>query len=173
MLSTMMDFPLSIQMILRHGARIHGDSRVGTFDGAKFTSTRFAEVAQRAERLAAALASLDVRRGARVATYCWNHQSHLEAYLAVPSMGAVLHTLNIRLFPEQVAGVMDHARDDVLIIDGALLPQIVGVLPGIRSRTARSSGIGIFTSGIEAIGIVLHLFDHIDSGAFAPVGPRV
>lgn len=133
MLSTMMDFPLSIQMILRHGARIHGDSRVGTFDGAKFTSTRFAEVAQRAERLAAALASLDVRRGARVATYCWNHQSHLEAYLAVPSMGAVLHTLNIRLFPEQVAGVMDHAQDDVLIIDGALLPQIVGVLPGIRS----------------------------------------
>lgn len=133
MLSTMMDFPLSIQMILRHGARIHGGSRVGTFDGARFTSTRFAEVAQRAERLAAALASLDVRRGARVATYCWNHQSHLEAYLAVPSMGAVLHTLNIRLFPEQVAGVMDHAQDDVLIIDGALLPQIIGVLPDIRS----------------------------------------
>ena len=133
MLSTMMDFPLSIQMILRHGARIHADSRVGTFDGAAFSHASFAAVSRRAERLASALASLDVGRGARVATYCWNHQAHLEAYLAVPSMGAVLHTLNIRLFPEQVAGVMDHAQDDVLIVDGALLPQVADVLPSIRS----------------------------------------
>ena len=133
MRSTMMDLPLSVQMILRHGARIHANSRVGTFDGAAFAYARFAEVARRAERLASALASLEVRQGARVATYCWNHQHHLEAYLAVPSMGAVLHTLNIRLFPEQVAGVMDHAGDDVLIIDGSLLAQVAGVLPDIRS----------------------------------------
>ena len=133
MRSTMMDFPLSVQMILRHGARIHANSRVGTFDGAAFAYARFAGVARRAERLASALASLEVRQGARVATYCWNHPHHLEAYLAVPSMGAVLHTLNIRLFPEQVAGVMDDAGDDVLIIDGSLLAQVAGVLPDIRS----------------------------------------
>ena len=133
MRSTMMDFPLSVQMILRHGARIHANSRVGTFDGAAFAYARFAGVARRAERLASALASLEVRQGARVATYCWNHQHHLEAYLAVPSMGAVLHTLNIRLFPEQVAGVLDDAGDDVLILDGSLLAQVAGVLPDIRS----------------------------------------
>ena len=68
MRSTMMDLPLSVQMILRHGARIHANSRVGTFDGAAFAYARFAGVARRAERLASALASLEVRQGARVAT---------------------------------------------------------------------------------------------------------
>jgi fatty-acyl-CoA synthase len=133
MKSTMMDLPLSTQMILRHGARIHGTSRVGTFDGIAFRFTSFAEVAVRATSLAAALATLGVQRGERVATYCWNHQAHLEGYMAIPAMGAVLHTLNVRLLPEQVAGIMRHAEDAALIVDASLWPQLQPVLASVPS----------------------------------------
>jgi fatty-acyl-CoA synthase len=120
--STMMNLPLSTQLILRHGARLHGGSRIATYDGRSFASCRFEKVAVRVEALAAALASLGVRRGDRVATFCWNHQAHLEAYLAIPAMGAILHTLNVRLFADQVAGIMRHAEDQVLLVDAALWP---------------------------------------------------
>lgn len=133
MLTTMMDFPLSIPMILQHGLRIHAESQIGTFNGESYEFSSFADVGNRVHRLASALKQLGICNGARVATYCWNHQQHLEAYLAVPSMGAVLHTLNVRLFPEQVIGIMNHAADDVLIIDGALLAQMTTVLPQVNS----------------------------------------
>ena len=128
MLTTMMDFPLSTQMILRHGRRIHAASKVGTSDEKGFQFTTFEEIASRVDKLASALKALGVTHNTRVATYCWNHQRHLECYLTVPSLGAVLHTLNIRLFPEQIVGIMNHAQDSVLIIDGSLLSQIANVL---------------------------------------------
>ncbi len=128
MRATMMDLPLSTQMILRHGSRLHGSSVVRSFDGERFETVHFELVARRAEALAAALAALGVGPGDRVATYSWNHRQHLEAYLAVPAMGAVLHTLNIRLFAEQVAGIMAHAADTVLIADASLLGQLAPVL---------------------------------------------
>ncbi len=133
MRATMMDLPLSTQMIFRHGSRIHAKSRVGTFDSGRFAFSSFAEVSLRVERLAMALAALGIQRGDRVATYCWNHQPHLEAYLAIPAMGAVLHTLNVRLFPEQVAGIMNHAEDSALIVDESLLTQLLPILPQIPS----------------------------------------
>lgn len=133
MRATMMDLPLSTQMIFRHGSRIHAKSRVGTFDGSRFVFSSFAEVSLRVERLALALSALGIQPGERVATYCWNHQPHLEAYLAIPAMGAVLHTLNVRLFPEQVAGIMNHAEDSALIVDESLLTQILPILPKIPS----------------------------------------
>lgn len=128
MLTTMMDFPLSTQMILRHGRRIHAASKVGTSDEQGFQFTTFEKIASRVDKLASALKALGVSHNTRVATYCWNHQHHLECYLTVPSLGAVLHTLNIRLFPEQIVGIMNHAQDSVLIIDGSLLSQIANVL---------------------------------------------
>lgn len=133
MRSTMMDLPLSTQMIFRHGSHLHAKSRVGTYNGTKFNFASFAEVSLRVERLASALKALGVQMGERVATYCWNHQAHLEAYLAIPAMGAVLHTLNVRLFSDQVAGIMQHAEDSVLIIDESLLTQISAALPSITS----------------------------------------
>ena len=71
----------------------------------------------------------------RVGTFCWNDQAHLEAYMAVPSMGAVLHTLNIRLFPEQLAYVVNHAEDKVVIIDGSIAP----LFARVRDSARRSS----------------------------------
>ena len=112
MLSTMQDHPLTISDLFHYGRTVHGHSRVATFTG-EHTPTRhatFAAIAERADRLASALTRLGVQPGDRVATFSWNSQEHLEIYFAVPSMGAVLHTLNIRLFPEQLAYVIIRRR---------------------------------------------------------------
>jgi fatty-acyl-CoA synthase len=131
--STMQDFPLTIPHLLRHGQAVHGRSQVATFDGEGVLKASFGQVAERAERLAAGLRRLGVGHGDRVGTFCWNHQEHLEAYLAVPSMGAVLHTLNIRLFPEQLAFVANHAEDRVIIVDDSLVPLLVRVAHQLKT----------------------------------------
>ena len=133
MRSTMQDAPLLISGILRHGSEVHGESNVITVDADGYRSASFGEVGGEAERLAAALTRLGVGRGDRVATFAWNNQTHLEAYLAVPSMGAVLHTLNIRLFPDQLAYVINHAEDSVIIVDGSLAPLLAGVYDRLDS----------------------------------------
>src|SRR5579884_2919406 len=122
MLSTMQDVPLLVSGILRHGQRVYGDSLVITRRPEGYRQATFAEVSVRAEQLAKALARLGVGPGDRVGTFMWNDQEHLEAYLAIPSMGAVLHTLNIRLFPEQLAYVANHAEDKVVIVDASVAP---------------------------------------------------
>jgi fatty-acyl-CoA synthase len=127
--ATMMSIPMSVQMIMRYGARHHAPSTIASFDGTGYLRATYADIADRAARLGAALQALGVERGDRVATFCWNHQQHLEAYLAIPSIGAVLHTLNTRLFSAQIAYIADHADDRVLIADAALLPQLREVLP--------------------------------------------
>ena len=100
--STMQDYPLTLRPLMRHGRTVHAGSKVITFTGDGYQEATFAQVADRADQLAAALTRLGVQQGDRVGTFLWNNQTHLEAYLAVPCMGAVLHTLNIRLFPEQL-----------------------------------------------------------------------
>src|SRR5437868_14413280 len=125
--STMQDFPLTIAMILQHGRTVHGDSEVVTSEGDRSRRASFVEVAGRAERLAAALQRLGIEPGDRVGTFQWNTQEHLEAYLAVPTMGAVLHTLNIRLFPEQLTYVVNHAEDRLIIVDDSLIPLLAKV----------------------------------------------
>ena len=132
LLSTMQDTPLTITSLLLHSSRIHAASVVRTFEGATpdglvVREATYAQVGQNAARLAGALAGLGVRQGDRVGTFLWNTQEHLEAYLAVPSMGAVLHTLNLRLFPEQLAYVIEHGADKVVIVDATVLPLLVAV----------------------------------------------
>ncbi|MFN8103728.1 MAG: long-chain fatty acid--CoA ligase [Acidimicrobiia bacterium] len=129
----MQDPPLLIRDILEHGRRVYGASVVSTWEGEKARSATFAEVADRADRLAAALARLGVGIGDRVGTFSWNTQEHLEAYLGVPAMGAVLHTLNIRLFPEQLVYVVNHAADKVVIIDDSLVPLLARVIGEIET----------------------------------------
>jgi fatty-acyl-CoA synthase len=131
--STMQDFPLTIGMILRHGRTVFGDSEVVTFEGDGCRRASFAEVAQRVDRLAGALRGLGIEDGDRVATFQWNNQEHLEAYLAIPNMGAVLHTLNIRLFPEQLTYVANHAEDRVVLVDDSLVPLLARVAPDLKT----------------------------------------
>ncbi|MFV2215923.1 long-chain fatty acid--CoA ligase [Actinomadura sp. LOL_016] len=142
--STMQDFPLSVAAILRHGARVYGRSECVTWTGGGTPKrATFAEVAANAERLAAALTRLGVRPGDRVATFQWNNQEHLEAYFAVPAMGAVLHTLNIRLFPEQLSHIINHADDQVVIVDDSLVPllaRVVHELPAVEAFVVVGDG---------------------------------
>ncbi len=133
LLSTMMHFPMTTQMIMRHGARIHGTREVITHNKPDLTASSFREVFQRSHQLAAALQSLGVGTGDRVATLCWNHQAHMEAYLAVPSMGAVMHTLNLRLFPDPLSYIINHAEDRVLIVDAEFLEIIASIAPELPS----------------------------------------
>jgi fatty-acyl-CoA synthase len=131
MRSTMMDVPLTVTGIMRYGTTVYGGREVvtATEDGTRRRS--YAEVGRRAARLANALRGLGVDGDQRVATLMWNNAEHLEAYLAVPSMGAVLHTLNLRLDPAQLGYIASHAGDYVIIVDGTLVPLLAKVLPGI------------------------------------------
>lgn len=127
MLSTMQTSPLLVREILLHGQRIYANSTVVTYEPDSCRRTIFDEVAHRAERLASGLTEIGVSPGDRVATLLWNTQEHLECYLAIPSMGAVLHTLNLRLSPEQLAFVINHAQDKVVIADRTTLPLLARV----------------------------------------------
>src|SRR5258706_16451182 len=134
MRSTMMDAPLAVSRLLEHGRTVHGTSEVITWtaDGPRRTS--YAEVGAAAARLAHALREdLGVTGDERVGTLMWNNAEHLIAYLAVPSMGAVLHTLNLRLFPEQLIYIVNHAEDRVVIVDSTLIPLLAGVLPHLST----------------------------------------
>jgi fatty-acyl-CoA synthase len=133
MLSTMQDRPLTVTGLFRHGAQVHGGSEVVTWMGTTARRARFSEVAARAGRLANVLQRLGIRPGDRVGTFGWNTQEHLEAYLAVPGMGAVLHTLNIRLFPEQLTFVANHAADRVVLVDDCCAPMLARVVKDLKT----------------------------------------
>ncbi|MGH9105703.1 MAG: long-chain-fatty-acid--CoA ligase [Acidimicrobiales bacterium] len=123
--TTMQDFPLTVTHLFRHGQQVHARSEVVSFDGESISATSYAEVAERTERLAGALAGLGIERGDRVGTLMWNSQEHLEAYFAVPCMGAVLHTLNLRLPPADLGQIMAEAGDRVVIAHASLLPLLL------------------------------------------------
>ncbi len=127
------DFEVNLQHVLRRMRTMNAHVEVVTLvdaDGTLVRST-YGEVARRADKLANALHRLGVSEGDRVATFAWNTQQHLEIYLAVPCMGAVLHTLNIRLSDDQLAYIINHAEDRVVIVDETLVPQIERILPSI------------------------------------------
>jgi fatty-acyl-CoA synthase len=133
--STMQDGPLLISGIIRHGEFIYAEKKIFTVTPEGVEEATFFQVSKRAEQLAAALTDLGVAPGERVATFMWNNQAHMEAYIAVPCMGAVLHTLNIRLFPEQLAYIINHAEDQVIIVDSSLVPLLAKVrdqIPTVR-----------------------------------------
>ncbi|MFC9926672.1 long-chain fatty acid--CoA ligase [Streptomyces sp. NPDC127190] len=131
MLSTMQDVPLTVTRILEHGMTAHGRSRITTWTGEAEPQRRsFAEAGARAVQLANALRDeLGVRGDDRVATLMWNNAEHVEAYFAVPSMGAVLHTLNLRLPADQLVWIVNHAADKVVIVNGSLVPLLAPLLP--------------------------------------------
>ena len=148
--STMQDGPLTIGGIMRHGARVYGRSECVTWTGAGTRRASYATVAQNAGRLAGALARLGIGPGDPVATFCWNNQEHLEAYFGVPAMGAVLHTLNIRLPGAQVAQIVRHAGDRIIIVDDTLVPLLAAIRGpdthrrGVhRQRPGRRVGAGV------------------------------
>jgi fatty-acyl-CoA synthase len=127
--STMMDVPLTVAALMRYGTSAYADREVVTCTSAGTRRQSYGVTGARAARLANALRSLGVDADQRVATLMWNNAEHLEAYLAIPSMGAVLHTLNLRLDPEVIGYIATHAGDDVVIVDPTLVPLLAQVLP--------------------------------------------
>jgi fatty-acyl-CoA synthase len=125
----MMDLPLTITSIMRYGTSVFGDGEVVTWTGDGTRRRTYAEAGRRAARLANALRGLGVDSDQRVGTFMWNNAEHLEAYLAIPSMGAVLHTLNIRLAAADVGYIATHAEDQVVIVDASLVPKFAEILP--------------------------------------------
>jgi fatty-acyl-CoA synthase len=133
MYSTMQSFPLTITAILRHACDVHGARKVTTATGDGYRDCTYAELGQHAAQLANALRRIGVTGDQRVATFMWNNSEHLAAYLAVPAMGAVLHTLNIRLFPEQIVYVANEAEDQVVLVDVSLAKLLAPILADLES----------------------------------------
>jgi fatty-acyl-CoA synthase len=129
----MMDYQLTLPSLLRHAETYHGHVEIvsRTADRSFHRST-FGEAGRRARALAVGLQQLGLARGDRVATLCWNHCAHHEAYLGIPSGGFVLHTLNLRLHPNDLAFIAQHAADRAVIVDRSLLP----LLEQFRDRTS-------------------------------------
>lgn len=163
--ATMMDFPLTTQMILRRGERLFAQSQVATFDGQRLHSHSFGEIADRAARLASGLAMLGIQPGERVGTLCWNSHAHLEAYLAVPAMGRVLHTLNLRLFPDQIAWIANHADDRAIMVDSdllELLSSFAGRIKGLKHVIVTDGDGGDALKGTQ---IAVHSLADLLAGA--------
>ena len=129
------DFPLTLQHPLHRMRSVHPGAEVVTLTDAGPVRASYGEVAERVDRLARVLDRLGVKQGDRVGTFAWNNQRHLELYMAVPCIGAVLHTLNIRLFAEQLTYIVNHAEDGVIFVDDSLVPVLQELAPtfeGVR-----------------------------------------
>jgi fatty-acyl-CoA synthase len=124
------DFPLTLHHIRRRLSTSSPDASVLTLaQPGSVDRATFGEVSERVDRLARALARLGVQQGQRIATFAWNNQRHFELYFAIPCVGAVLHTLNIRLFEEQLTYIVNHAEDRVIFVDDSLVPVLEKLAP--------------------------------------------
>ncbi len=118
-----MDYQLTIPAIMKHAEDLFGSREiVSRLPNKQFQRYTYADFLRRAKRFALALQRLGVQSGDRIATLCWNHSQHLEAYYAIPSVGGVLHTLNLRLSPDDLTYIVNHAEDKILLVDQSLLP---------------------------------------------------
>ena len=127
------DFPLNLHHIRRRMGSCHPDAEVVTLTPAGAVErASFGEVSERVDRLARALGKLGVEPGDRVGTFAWNNQRHFELYFAIPCIGAVLHTLNIRLFEEQLTYIVNHAEDKVIFVDDSLVPLLAKLAPSFQ-----------------------------------------
>ena len=164
MRSTMMDVPLTITSIMRYGTSIFGDREVLTWTGDGTRRRTYAEAGRRAARLANALRRLGVDGDQRVGTYMWNNAEHLEAYLTVPSMGAVLHTLNIRLAADEVAYIATHAEDHAVIVDASLVAKFAEVLPHtptIKHVIVAGAPLAEVPEAAELAGVSVHDYEEL------------
>ena len=134
MLGLMQQTPLLISSLIDYAAQYHGDTEIvsRSIEG-PITRSSWAEVASRSKRLAKALIALGVKPGDRVATMAWNTVRHVEIYYAVSGIGAVLHTINPRLFTDQITYIANHAEDTVLLFDLTFAALVDEIAPALRT----------------------------------------
>ncbi len=161
--STMQRVPLSINHLLERAGRLFPDVEiVSRLPDKSLLRHRFADFHRRARLLAAALRAAGLKKGDRVATLCWNHYAHLECYFGIPAAGGVMHTLNLRLAPDEIAWIATHAKDRFLVIDDILLP----LYEQFRAKTAFERVIVVPFSGAK---VAAH---HTDYEAFLAGAPQ-
>ena len=132
----MMDYPLTLSTIFRRAEAVYPRHEiVWRLADKSVTRYTYGDFAVRARRLARALLDLGIKPGDRVATLGWNHGPHLEAYFGIPLMGGVLHTLNLRLHPDELAYIVNHAEDRAVLVDESLLPLWEQVRPKVNVPT--------------------------------------
>jgi fatty-acyl-CoA synthase len=158
----MMDYPLTVTSILRAGTSAFGGKHVVTATESGTRGRTYAEVGTRTARLANALRALGADGDQRIGTFMWNNAEHLEAYLAVPCMGAVLHTLNIRLAPPQIGYIATHAEDYAVICDASLAPLLAQVLP--HAPTVKHV-IVVGQCDVEFPGVATHSYEDLLAAA--------
>ena len=125
----MQDVPLAIPHIFERAEKYHPHKEIVTATGTGLERTTYGEWAARTRKLGGVLDNLGISADGRVGTFAWNTARHLELYFAAPCTGRVLHTLNIRLFPEQLTYIVNHADDEVIFVDRSLLGLLAPLLP--------------------------------------------
>jgi len=142
MYGQMMDIPLQISSLLVHAERHHGDTEIvtRTVEGPIHRYT-YRDAHRRSRQLAAALEKLGVKQGDRIGTLAWNTSRHFEIYFGVSGMGAVCHTINPRLFPEQIAYIVNHAQDSYLFMDLTFVP----LVEKLRAQFKTVKGLVVMT----------------------------
>src|SRR5262245_64080508 len=141
----MQDFPLTLPHLFERAERLFADKELVTVTGTGQERTTYGAWAQRSRRLGGALDGLGVGADGRVATFAWNSARHLELYFAAPCSGRVLHTLNIRLFPEQLVYIANHAEDEVIFADRSLmglLTPLLDTFETVRHLVVMDDGAG-------------------------------
>ena len=142
----MSPYPLTLPMLFHRAERLFGDKTITTLTATGKERTNYGEWAARTRKLAGALDALGISADGRVATFAWNTARHLELYFAAPCSGRVLHTLNIRLFPEQLSYIVDHAEDEVdlrrPLAASRLLWPLVGDFTTVKHIVVMDDGAG-------------------------------
>src|SRR6186997_1600028 len=129
----MQDFPLTLPHLFGRAEKLHPEKEIVTATATGLERTNYGQWAERTRRLGGVLDDLGISDDGRVATFGWNTARHLELYFAAPCTGRVLHTLNIRLFPEQLTYVVNHAEDEVIFVDRSLCALLFPLLPTFKS----------------------------------------
>lgn len=156
----MMNVQLTVGSLLERAEKYFPKKEVVSRTSSGIARFTYAQIGKRARRLSSALQRLGVQRGERVGTLAWNHHRHLEVYFAAPGMGAVLHTINIRLSPEHIVYIVNHAEDKVLIVDEDLLPlveQIKSQLKTVEAFVVMTDKADVPSSTLEP----LYSYEHL------------
>jgi fatty-acyl-CoA synthase len=144
----MQDVPLTINHLFDRAEQYHGHKTIVTATGSGRERTTYADWARRTRKLGGVLDTLGISESGRVASFAWNTARHLELYFAAPCSGRVLHTLNIRLFPDQLTYIVNHADDEVIFVDRSLLALLAPLLPtfeNLRHLVLMDDGTGDIT----------------------------
>lgn len=148
----MMSFSLTMKMMLERAESLFSNREIISRTSHGVFRYTYAAYGRRTRQLSSALATLGVKQGDRVGTFAWNHHRHLEAYFAIPCMGSILHTINIRLSPEQIVYIVNHAQDSVLLVDDNLVP----IIESIQDRLPTVKAYVIMTDEAQLPQTTLH-----------------